>query len=518
MRLHRNFHQLPVTFDAARLLQEAQHFPKRCWRPDRFGIDGYWSLNLVSCEGKDTDLQSTPMRPTDALARCPYTREVLAHLGTPWSEVRFRWLEPGRQVPRHWDANHFWFERLRLHIPVSTDDSVRFIVDDEEVRMKAGECWLFDRLRPHQVVNDSRSHRIHLVMDTVGSDALYDLIESSTSPRGAAAAFESPALLRTHDCPTTIVATSAQVDVFAEDLVFRISEAGVPDGAPRRVLLSAIERLRWGWRAVWAQHGDHDSGWQQYDRLLNAALATVKSVESRPDVPKSVLAAEIGSRIVVFGTTGGRAPVHRRWRPGMPLPDWKRDAVELGEELLFKMAPDGMHRFSTCGHKRSVYSIEDILLMTALGGCGSLGRAIDHAGLVYDDALLGRVVELLEEGTLRAYPPAWSPQLPGTAPAGDVAAYEAAVPNARCIEMQVQIRADVYVRLLEHGALGIWIDSHDRFETISCDELMLLAALFEDARLPVAVKAASLAYSAEILTFLRALRALGVVQFTEPSA
>ena len=34
--------------------------------------------------------------------------------------------------------------------------------------MRAGECWLFDTWRMHNVVNDHSLPRIHLVADTVG--------------------------------------------------------------------------------------------------------------------------------------------------------------------------------------------------------------------------------------------------------------------------------------------------------------------------------------------------------------
>src|SRR5262249_43142667 len=151
------------------LLSEALQFSRFLWRPDRFGVDGYWSLNLVSHEGRETDFQSTPMRGTRALERCPYIRQLLAALDAPWSEVRLRRLEGGRQIPEHYDNHYFWHSRLRLHVPVATDPSVRFYVEEQAVSMGAGECWLFDRQRVHHVENGSPGDRIHLVMDTVGS-------------------------------------------------------------------------------------------------------------------------------------------------------------------------------------------------------------------------------------------------------------------------------------------------------------------------------------------------------------
>jgi hypothetical protein len=49
-----------------------------------------------------------------------------------------------------------------------TQPTVRFTCGDAEVNMRAGECWIFDTWRMHNVVNDHALPRIHLVADTVG--------------------------------------------------------------------------------------------------------------------------------------------------------------------------------------------------------------------------------------------------------------------------------------------------------------------------------------------------------------
>src|SRR5262249_55731164 len=113
MQLPKPLCRLPIRFDAHRMLEEVRQFNELDWRPDRFNIDGYWSLNLVSYLGYDNDIQSTPMRPTRHLRRCPYIRQALASLGGPFAEVRLRRLGPNSNVREHYDSNFFFFERLR---------------------------------------------------------------------------------------------------------------------------------------------------------------------------------------------------------------------------------------------------------------------------------------------------------------------------------------------------------------------------------------------------------------------
>ena len=77
----------------------------------------------------------------------------------------------------HVDTNYYWWHHLRLHVPVQTTPDVVFQAGDESVHMAAGEVWVFDTWQRHRVDNPASSPRIHLVVDTVGSAPLWDLIE-----------------------------------------------------------------------------------------------------------------------------------------------------------------------------------------------------------------------------------------------------------------------------------------------------------------------------------------------------
>ena len=80
------------------------------------------------------------------------------------------------EVTRHVDQGYYWAERVRVHVPIVTQPTVRFECGDAAINMAAGECWIFDTWRSHRVLNDAVESRIHLVVDTVGGDAFWDMV------------------------------------------------------------------------------------------------------------------------------------------------------------------------------------------------------------------------------------------------------------------------------------------------------------------------------------------------------
>src|SRR5690606_6776641 len=90
----------------------------------------------------------------------------------------------------HVDQGYYWAERVRVHVPIVTQPTVRFECGGAEVNMAAGECWIFDTWRQHNVINDAVQSRIHLVVDTVGGDRFWELVAKGRPqplPEGAGA-------------------------------------------------------------------------------------------------------------------------------------------------------------------------------------------------------------------------------------------------------------------------------------------------------------------------------------------
>lgn len=180
MKLPVPFIQLPLLFDASALAEEVAAFDESMWRPHPTGMPGNSALPLVTVDGDPMrgDALEGPMRPTPALQRSPYLQQVLGSLEAVIGRIRLMRLSGRAEVNLHVDTDYYWNERVRVHIPILTQPTVRFSCGDAHVNMAAGECWIFDTWRMHHVLNDDDAARIHLVVDTVGGAAFWDIVNA----------------------------------------------------------------------------------------------------------------------------------------------------------------------------------------------------------------------------------------------------------------------------------------------------------------------------------------------------
>lgn len=269
MRLNKPLLQLPISFDSDTLAAEVLALPASAWQPHPTGFVGNEAVPLVTPGGTLNDMFEGPMGPTQELLRCPYIMEIMAEIGAVWGRSRLMALAPGAEVPPHADSHYYWRTHHRLHIPVITNPGVRFTCGDESVHMAAGECWMFDSFRWHDVQNKGTERRVHLVIDTVGGGQLWDMMDAAQNgatdkaPRkllpgersGDGLAFEqvnAPRIMSPWEirCHVAFVAEHAQPDPMA-------------DRAFRR-----LDRFIEAWAAAWAQFGESDDGLPTYRELI----------------------------------------------------------------------------------------------------------------------------------------------------------------------------------------------------------------------------------------------------------
>lgn len=284
MKLQVPFLQLPILFDAAALADEVAAVDARWWRGRTQNDDGNSALTLVTTHGDpDSDELGGPMRPTPALARCPYLMQVLDTLGATWGRARLMRLSGQAEVRAHVDINYYWRERMRVHVPIVTTPSVRFECGDDAVNMAAGECWIFDTWRRHRVLNQGNDTRIHLVADTVGGERFWDLL-AQARPHGARGPDWRPQQVapRPGMPPPALDFESVNAPAvmspweLREHIVFLLGEA-VPD--PRLgPIQQALLRFARRWQALWAAHGDGGEGLVRYRRLLDGIEAELQGL------------------------------------------------------------------------------------------------------------------------------------------------------------------------------------------------------------------------------------------------
>lgn len=148
----------------------------------------YVALTLYSIDGR-TDGPETqrhlPLseygryQPTNLLAKLPYFSTLLEEFKCRKGRIRISKLGPGARIAEHrdvWDeAASYAFGQVRLHIPIKTNPSVKFVIDGARCPMSAGRLYYGDFTKRHYVENPGSEVRTHLVMDFMLNDWLRTL-------------------------------------------------------------------------------------------------------------------------------------------------------------------------------------------------------------------------------------------------------------------------------------------------------------------------------------------------------
>ena len=281
MKLDTEFIRLPLRFDVARLSEEISAFEESEWRAHPTGFKGNSALILISKNGEQNDHFSGPMRPTPALGRCPYIKQVLASFQTVFGRSRLMRLAPFSEVPQHADINYHWKTRVRIHVPVVTDPDIRFICNGKAVHMAAGEVWIFDSWKQHAVVNPTETTRVHLVVDTAGTPEFWRMVAGSERPFGNAPAElletqqvpydpqKSP-VLATEQFTHSMIMSPGELDGLITEL---LSELGDGDNAAIEAFTRLVNEFRLYWRSVWLMHGPTGQGWGQFQAIIEGIRA-----------------------------------------------------------------------------------------------------------------------------------------------------------------------------------------------------------------------------------------------------
>ncbi len=282
MRLKSEFIRLPLRFDVDRLREEALQFSEYEWdyHPQRY--DGNTALNLVSKEGSRSNAYVGRMQATDALERCPYIQQIMASLNTVVGRSRFMRLAPGKGVPAHSDTDYTWRNRVRIHIPIITDPSIEFVSRSHingkvvKVHKQAGEAWIFDNWREHEVINESDIQRIHLVIDTVGTRAFWQMTEqgydpSSQQPHGDSVfvpfdPHKEQSDIKFEQFNRLAARSPDEIEALVKDYLDEIDSQRHADAYT--VLEQQLKGLCQDWRGLWARFLDTADGHAEYLALI----------------------------------------------------------------------------------------------------------------------------------------------------------------------------------------------------------------------------------------------------------
>lgn len=185
--------RLGLGFDAAALQRDLRALEREGWT-DHFvtqNYDGDWGvIPLRGTAGAThpvamiySDPTATAFEDTPFLARAPAFQEALGAFECPLQSVRLMKLTPGSRIKEHTDHGlAAEAGAVRLHVPVTTNPGVRFVLNGTRVDMREGECWYLRLTDPHAVENGGTSDRVHLVIDAGVNPWLEAQLAGGTTP------------------------------------------------------------------------------------------------------------------------------------------------------------------------------------------------------------------------------------------------------------------------------------------------------------------------------------------------
>lgn len=196
--------RFPIQFDVARMREEYNLIKDENWlgHYDATLSRDWKAILLVSLNGEMVDEESQRgaddydlMKRTPIVEKLPYFKEILDAFKCPQGRVRILKLAPGAGIGMHRDIRHeaanIAVGRVRLHIPIFTNDKVTFFVGGEKIKMQPGSLYYVNFSKLHYVRNDGDTDRLHLVLDLEVNEWLRNIFpEMSLFERAEAKVFK----------------------------------------------------------------------------------------------------------------------------------------------------------------------------------------------------------------------------------------------------------------------------------------------------------------------------------------
>jgi hypothetical protein len=115
------------------------------------------------------------------MALCEHMRAAVDAFRFPKASVRLLRLGAGARIKEHVDRDLGLADgELRIHVPVTTNDKVEFVVSDRRLLLGVGEAWYIDFSKPHRIFNGGSTDRVHLVIDGAVNEWALEMLERSS--------------------------------------------------------------------------------------------------------------------------------------------------------------------------------------------------------------------------------------------------------------------------------------------------------------------------------------------------
>ncbi|MCX6115290.1 MAG: aspartyl/asparaginyl beta-hydroxylase domain-containing protein [Proteobacteria bacterium] len=140
---------------------------------------GWYVAPLANSQGSEDQLKLDAGAPcaTPLLGRMPSVQRFLDSTELDYRLVRLARIAPGAFMHEHNDEVGIQQERLRLHLPITTQPDAVLSFDGVNVHAAEGYLWKLDHERvAHAAANFGKTGRVHLIVDCLVNDRLRELV------------------------------------------------------------------------------------------------------------------------------------------------------------------------------------------------------------------------------------------------------------------------------------------------------------------------------------------------------
>ncbi|MGF1612317.1 MAG: aspartyl/asparaginyl beta-hydroxylase domain-containing protein [Kiloniellales bacterium] len=178
----RNFLKLPVQIDVDALLEDYRSIPRDAWATSHWNIHCSADMLLLrgGTKGTAEDFTTRQVSNKEILGRLPYISWLLSEdgpFGLPTYAFLFRMKPMGVARPHH-DNDPAWYDPVRIHVPITTNDGAFLMAEKHVKHLAVGEVWTFDNQSFHSVVNGD-GVRTHLIFDVLPNPKVNRLLEQA---------------------------------------------------------------------------------------------------------------------------------------------------------------------------------------------------------------------------------------------------------------------------------------------------------------------------------------------------
>lgn len=164
----------PVAIDelrAAILAQDADAWTENVHRQNDYEVhQDTKSIVLVFCDNQWPELTVTREAGWDRLGRqaAPIIDELVRRAYPPGGTViraMAACLVAGGRITPHFDAHVTFKKSHRIHVPITTNPRVRFMIDGRPYQLEVGKAYEINNQETHSVMNSGAEDRINFIFD-----------------------------------------------------------------------------------------------------------------------------------------------------------------------------------------------------------------------------------------------------------------------------------------------------------------------------------------------------------------